>query len=95
MINAVQVLREASREGKLPLLRRILLRSARPNGFNGRHSQCLPIDYRTPLNAEMGTKITKEIVSYIHTAIETIDEEKVQLFPPVLFMDTSFIMDAV
>ena len=43
----------------------------------------------------MGTKITKEIVSYIHTAIGTIDEEKVQLFPPVLFMDTSFIMDAV
>ena len=85
MTEAVEFIRQESSGIKSPL-RRILLRSAHPNGMGWKQRQCPPGDFRTPINAKIATNVVKEIADGF---------SRNTTLTPVSFIDTSFLIDPV
>jgi len=89
MTEAVGLLAEAARDPGLPLFRRVVLRSAHPNGLGFRHVKCPPADRRTYPNAEIATSIVRDIAA----AVDAARGEEAAV--TTTFVDTRFLIDPV
>jgi len=93
MSEAVQIIAKAASDGKIPLLRNIVLRSAHANGLGWSRIACPPIDYRHPPNAFMATLISQEIMEgFVNTSTRANGNKK---SPFVSFVDTNPVLDPV
>ena len=80
MITGIRKLEKVTRNSNSPL-RKVVLRSAHPNGLKFQNNQCPPQDVRSPVNAAGATAILREIVDGFTSAVSMVD--------------TSFIIDPV
>ena len=90
MIRTVEFLQMASAKNQV-LIRRILLRSAHPNGLKRDAVSCPAKDWRNPINSDIGNIILQEIANGV-ASNNTRDDVTL---PPVSFIDTTFLIDAV
>jgi len=99
MTNSIGIIELFGRSNLYPL-RRILLRSSRPNGINLRINQCPLYDIRTPPNAYITTKILQEIAedfsSFSFSKNITNNSSRRKLTTPLVsVLDTNFLMGPV
>ncbi len=87
MTKTVQLFQTADQSS----IRKVWLRSAHPNGFNKRHTNQSPDDFRTPVNSKLATQIIQEIVN----ELETTDKNESKRLPSISVMDTDVVMDPV
>ena len=80
MITGIRKLEKVTKNSNSPL-RKVVLRSAHPNGLKFQNNQCPPQDVRSPVNAAGATAILREIVDGFTSAVSMVD--------------TSFIIDPV